>query len=134
MYTVFEAPLQMLSDNPTAYLKESESTAFIAKIPTTFDETIALDGSLGEFAAIARKKKDVWYLGVLNNWNARDITIDLSFLGAGNFEAEIFQDGVNADRDATDYKREINKVSAATKMDIHLSSGGGWAARIVKLQ
>jgi alpha-glucosidase len=133
MYTVFEAPLQMLSDNPTAYMKETESTEFISKIPTTFDETVALDGSLGEFAAIARKKKDVWYLGVLNNWNARDITIDLSFLGTGNFEAEIFEDGVNADRDATDYKREIKKVSAATKMDIHLASGGGWAARIVKL-
>jgi alpha-glucosidase len=131
MYTVFEAPLQMLADNPTVYMKEQECTDFISKIPTTFDETVALDGVLGEFVAIARKKNDVWYMGVLNNWNARDITLDFSFLGKGNFEAEIFKDGINADRDATDYKKEIKKeVNASTKMNIHLANGGGWAARI----
>ncbi len=134
MYTVFEAPLQMLSDNPTAYIKESECTDFIAKIPTTFDETVALDGSLGEFAAIARKKSNIWYIGVLNNWDARDITLSFSFLEKGNYEAEIFQDGINADRDATDYKKEIMPVSALTQMNIHLASGGGWAARIVLKQ
>jgi len=132
MYTVFEAPLQMLSDNPTVYMKESESTDFIAKMPTTFDETFALDGSLGEFAAIARKKNNIWYVGVLNNWNARDITIDFSFLGNGDYDAEIFKDGMNADRDATDYKKEIVQVNGITKLSIHLSEGGGWAARIVK--
>ena len=131
MYTVFEAPLQMLSDNPTAYMKESECTDFISKIPTTFDETVALDGSLGEFAAIARKKNNIWYIGVLNNWDARDIAISFSFLEKGNYEAEIFQDGINADRDATDYKKEIVEVNALTQMNIHLANGGGWAARIV---
>jgi alpha-glucosidase len=131
MYTVFEAPLQMLADNPTAYMKEPECTDFISKIPTTFDETVALDGILGEFAAIARRKNNIWYLGVLNNWNARELILDFSFLGKGDYEAEIFKDGFNADRDATDYKKEIKRVNALTKMNIHLSNGGGWAARIV---
>lgn len=130
MYTIFEAPLQMLADNPTAYMKEQECTDFISKIPTIFDSTVALDGSVGEFAAIARRKNETWYVGVLNNWNARDITLDFSFLGKGDYEAEIFKDGINADRDATDYKKEVKKVTAATKLDIHLSNGGGWAARI----
>jgi alpha-glucosidase len=134
MYTVFEAPLQMLSDNPTAYMKEQECTDFIAKIPTTFDETVALDGALDEFAAIAREKNNIWYLGILNNWDARDMVVDFSFLGKGNFEAEIFKDGFNADRDATDYKKEIKIVNALTKMSIHLSNGGGWAARITQIQ
>jgi alpha-glucosidase len=130
MYTVFEAPLQMLSDNPTAYMKESECTDFIAKIPTTFDETVALDGSLGEFAAVARRKDNIWYLGVMNNWTARDISVNFSFLGKGNYEAEIFQDGINADRDATDYKKEIISIDSLTQIKIHLAGGGGWAARI----
>jgi len=130
MYTVFEAPLQMLADNPTAYMKEQEYTDFISRIPTTFDNTIALDGIVGEFVAIARKKNDTWYAGVLNNWNARDITLDFSFLGKGDYEAEIIKDGINADRDATDYKKEVKRVNALTKMNIHLSNGGGWAARI----
>jgi alpha-glucosidase len=134
MYTVFEAPLQMLSDNPTAYMKESECTDFISKVPTTFDETIALDGTVGEFAAIARKKINVWWVGVLNNWNARDILLDFSFLGKGEYDAEIFKDGINADRDATDYKKEMMQVNASTKLNIHLSNGGGWTARITAVQ
>jgi alpha-glucosidase len=130
MYTVFEAPLQMLADNPTVYMKEQECTDFISGIPTTFDSTVALDGSLGEFVAMARRKNDIWYLGVLNNWNARDISLSLSFLGNGDYEAEIFRDGINAGRDATDYKKEIKRVNALSRLDIHLSNGGGWAARI----
>ncbi len=130
MYTVFEAPLQMLADNPSAYIKEQESTDFIAKVPTVFDETVALDGKVGEYAAIARKKNNTWFVGVMGNWDQHDITIDLSFLGAGSFEAEVFKDGINADRNATDYKREIVKVSSNDKLTVHLMNGGGWAARI----
>jgi alpha-glucosidase len=130
MYTVFEAPLQMLADNPTIYMKEPECTQFISGIPTTFDSTVALDGKVGEFVAIARRKNGIWYAGVLNNWNPRDLTLDFSFLGKGNYEAEIYKDGINADRDAADYKKEIKKVNASTKMEIHLSNGGGWATTI----
>lgn len=130
MYTVFEAPLGMLSDNPTAYMKEQECTNFIAKVPTVFDETVALDGKVGEYIAVARRKGDTWYIGAMTNWNARDITIDFSFLGDGTYEAEIFNDGINADRDATDYKREVITVTKNTKRTISLSNGGGWTARI----
>lgn len=130
MFVVFEAPLQMLADNPTAYMKEQESTGFISKIPTITDETVALDGKVGEYVAIARRKDRNWFVGAMSNWQQRDITVDLSFLGAGSFEAEIFQDGVNADRDATDYKRIVRKVSSGDKLTVHLMNGGGWAARI----
>ena len=130
MYIVYEAPFEMLSDNPTAYMRESESVNFISGVPTTFDETIALDGKVGEYAAIARRKKDTWYIGAMSNWKPRDLTIDFSFLKDGNYEAEIFEDGINADRDATDYKKEIIKLSAGQKLKVHLSNGGGFAARI----
>jgi alpha-glucosidase len=132
MYIVFEAPLNMLADNPTAYKKEQESTDFIAKVPTTFSETVALDGNVGKYVTIARRKGDTWFVGAMSNWNARNITIDLSFLGDGNYEAEIFKDGINADRDATDYKKEIIKVSSQDKLNVYLAPGGGWAARIYK--
>jgi alpha-glucosidase len=122
----------MLSDNPTTYKKEKESTDFIVKIPTTFDETVALDGKVGEYAALARRKGDTWFVGVMTNWTSRDITLDFSFLPEGNYEAEIFKDGVNADHDATDYKREIVAVSKNTKLTIKLYPGGGCAARIYK--
>ena len=132
MYVIFEVPLQMLSDNATIYMKEQESTDFITKVPTTFDKTMPLDGKVGEYVAIARKKGDTWYVGAMTNWTPRELTIDFSFLGEGAFEAVIFKDGINADRDATDYKKEIIKVSSADKIQIKLSPGGGWAARIDK--
>lgn len=130
MYIVFEAPLGMLSDNPTAYKKEQESTNFISKIPTTFDETVALDGKVGQFVAIARRKGDTWYAGAMSNWTPRELTIDFSFLGDGTYEAEIFRDGINADRDATDYKREVIAVTKADKKTFQLMNGGGLAMRI----
>src|SRR6266536_2275336 len=130
MYVMYEAPFEMLSNNPTIYMKEPESLNFIASVPTTFDETVALNGKVGEYAAIARRKNDTWFIGAMSNWDAHDITIDLSFLKDGNYEAEIFKDGINADRDATDYKREGIKVSAKDKINVHLSTGGGWVAKI----
>jgi alpha-glucosidase len=131
-YVIFEAPLQMLSDNPTIYKREKECTDFIAKMPTAFDETVALDGKVGEYVAIARRKGNTWFVGAMSNWTPRDINLDFSFLPEGNYEAEIFKDGINADRDATDYKREIVLVSKNTKQTIKLFPGGGWAARIYK--
>jgi alpha-glucosidase len=133
MYTVFEAPLQMLSDNPTIYMREQESTNFIAVIPTTFDETASLDGKVGEYVSIARRKGTTWYAGAMSNWNAREITVDLSFLGDGNYKATIFADGVNADRDATDYTSKTITVTAKDKLTVKMASGGGWAARFEKV-
>jgi alpha-glucosidase len=132
LYTIFESPLQMLADSPTAYMKEQESTDFIAKIPTTFDETVALDGSVGNYVALTRKKEGKWYLGAITNWNARDITIDFSFLEKGKtYEADVFTDGLNAEKAAVDYKREKITVDSTTKMTFHLASGGGLSAIII---
>ncbi len=131
-YIVFEVPIQMLSDNPTAYMREHECTLFITSIPTVFDETVPLDGKVAEYVAIARRKGSTWYAGAMTNWTPREIIIDCSFLGEGEYTAEIFSDGVNADRDATDYKKEIKTVKAGDKLKVKLMNGGGWAARFEK--
>lgn len=133
MYTIFEAPLQMLADNPTTYKKEQESTDYIASVPTTFDETVSLDGKVGEFVSIARRKGTTWYLGAMTNWDDREITIDLSFLGEGSYKAVIFSDGVNADRNGTDYVRKEVTLTSKDKLTVKLASGGGWAARFEKV-
>ena len=127
MYVLYEAPLQMMADSPTAYMKEQESTTFISQIPTTFDETVALDGKVSEYAAIARKKGNTWFVGGLTNWSAREIEFDLSFLEKGTFTAEIFKDGLNAEKDPTDYKREIIEVTNASKLKVQMAPGGGFA-------
>jgi len=132
MYVVYESPFQILSDNPGIYTKEQECTDFITKVPTTTDETVALDGEIGKYCVIARKKGDAWFIGAMTNWDEREITIDFSFTGKGKYKAEIFRDGINADKDATDYKKEFLEIESGSKLTIHLAKGGGWVARIEK--
>ncbi|MFC6999009.1 glycoside hydrolase family 97 protein [Rufibacter roseus] len=132
MYVIFESPLNMLADSPTNYLKERESTAFISSVPETWDNTVALDGKIGEHIAIARRKGNDWYVGAMTNWSARDMELDLSFLGEGNFVAEVFKDGINADKMASDYKRETVDVPQNRKLKISMAPGGGYVARIYK--
>ena len=130
MYTLYEAPLQMLADNPSNYMREQECTDFIARIPTTWDETIVLGAEFGEYVAVARKKTGKWYIAALNNWTPRDITIDLAPLGIASATADIFADGAHAHRTANDYKHTTKNISAGEKLNIHLAPGGGWTAVI----
>ncbi len=130
MYLVFDSPFNMLCDTPSNYMREEECTDFIAGVPTVWDETVVLDGKMGEYIVTARRKGDTWYVGGMTNWTPRDITVDLSFLNPGNHTATIFKDGVNAHRIARDYKRTEEKVSNNSKLNIHLAPGGGFAAQI----
>ena len=132
MYATFEAPLQMLADSPTKYEREQECTDFIARIPTVYDETVVIDGRMGEYTVVARRKGETWYVAAMTDWTARNLTIDLSFLGECTYRADIFADGVNAEKEATDYKHTKQDVNAGDKLDVHLASGGGWTAIITK--
>lgn len=131
-YVIFESPLNMLCDSPTNYEKEPECTEFISTIPTVWDKTVSLNGKIGNYLSIARQKGDVWYLGSLTNWDARTITLDLSFLGDGNWQAEVFKDGKNANRIASDYKKERISVPANRQLTISMAQGGGYAMKIYK--
>ncbi len=133
-YVIFESPLNMMCDSPSNYMKEEECTRFIASIPTVWDETKAINGEISRYVTIARRKGNTWYLGSLTNWDNREIVIDLSFLDKGEYEAEIFRDGINADRIASDYKREIIKVSSDQTIKINMAPGGGYIAKISKVK
>jgi alpha-glucosidase len=130
LYVVYESPLQMLSDSPSNYKKEQETTDFIVKIPVVWDDIIGLDGKVGEYLLLARRSGKEWFVGALTDWSARDIQLDLSFLPAGDYLMDIFQDGINADRYAGDYKHFKENVKSGDKIKIHLARGGGWSARI----
>lgn len=131
-YVIFESPLNMLCDTPTNYEKEPECTDFISAIPTIWDNTIALNGEIGKYVSIARQKGDVWYVGSMTNWDARTLGLDLLFLGEGNYAAEIYRDGVNANRIASDYRKEIISVPSNRKITISMAQGGGFAMKIYK--
>ena len=127
MYAIFEAPLQMMADSPTSYERNPECADFIAHIPTTFDQTVALGGEMGEWVAIARRKGNVWYIGAMTNWTPRQLKLDLSQLNISDRKAIVFADGINADRDATDWT-STELTIGQQPLSISLAPGGGWAA------
>lgn len=132
MYVVLESPLQMLADSPSNYRKEPESLAFLSRVPTVWDETRVLSAAIGEHILLARRSGHDWYVGGMTNWTPRDLDLDLSFLGNGAYQAEIFRDGPNADRAAVDYVKEQRRATSADKIKIHLAPGGGFVAHFAQ--
>lgn len=129
-YVIFESPLNMLCDTPNLYEEEEECTEFISQIPTVWDSTVSMDGKIGHYIAMARRKGNVWYVGTLTNWDRRSLKLDLSFLGEGDYKAEIFKDGANANDLGFDYKKEIIDIPANRQLNISMAQGGGYAMKI----
>ena len=134
LYVAYESPLQMLADSPSNYMKEQECTDFIVKVPVVWDDIRVLAGKVGDCLLLARRSGKEWFAGALTNWSPRDMDLDLSFLGEGDYIMEVFQDGINADKYASDYKHLKLDVKPGLKMKIHLAPGGGWVARITPKQ
>ena len=131
LYMIFDSPFNMLCDTPSNYMREEECADFIAGVPTVWDETVVLDGKIGEYIVTARRKGDAWYVGGITGWTPRDIEVDCSFLAPGReYDTDMFIDGVNADRVARDYRRTQSKVNSGSRLKFHLAPGGGFAARI----
>lgn len=131
-YVIFESPLNMLCDSPSNYQNEKECLDFITTIPTVWDQTKALNGEIAKYVSIARRSGDTWYIGSMTNWDKRELEVDLSFIGDGDYIAELFVDGINSDKVARDYRKEIVEISADRKLKVNMASGGGFAAKIVK--
>jgi len=132
MYVIFDAPLQMLSDSPSNYLREPEMMEFLAPVPTEWDDTKPLEGKIAQYVAVARRNGKDWYVGAMTSWTPRELELDFSFLPEGTFHMDAYQDGVNADRMGSDYKRVKMEVNRSTKLKVNLAPGGGWAARITQ--
>ena len=137
MYVVFDSPLTMMADSPTAYEKEEECASFIASIPNQYEKTKVLAGEIGKYIVTARKVAGKhWWIAGLNNWEARDVEIDISQLFEPGdrdtfFEVTIYQDGSMANRVATDYKViEGIRFDKNTKRKIHLAPGGGFVIKL----
>lgn len=127
MYVMYESPLQMLADNPSNYRKDSLCTRFISRIPTTWDKTIPLEGKVGEYAVIARKQGNKWYISAMTD-KEREFKIPLDFLDGRNYEADLFSDGINADKHASDYKITHASLKNGGTINIKMQQGGGFCA------
>ena len=129
MMTLYEAPLQMLADSPTKYERNMECFSYMAGVPDTWDETVALEGDPDCMCACARRSGETWYAAGMTNADAREFVLDTSFLGAGAWEAEIFRDAADSDENPTHYVHERRKVRVGERLAFAMSSGGGFTAR-----
>lgn len=130
---LYEAPLQMLCDSPTNYEKNMECFSFMAKIPTVWKSVVGLAGSPDTMFVAARETRDgAWYAGGITTIEARDCELDTSFLGGGEWKAEIFRDAGDAKEDAQKYVHETRKVKAGEHLPFHMAPGGGFVIRFSK--
>ncbi len=131
-YVVQDSPFTMLADSPTSYEADEPYTQYIASLPVVFDKTIVPQGEIGKYIVTARQKGNDWYVGGQTNWDARSLSLKFDFLGEGNYEALILQDGINANHDAEDYLIKKETVNKNTSLDIPLASGGGFVIKLIK--
>lgn len=130
-YIVHDSPFTMLCDAPTNYLNEQECVDFITSLPVETDSTFIASGELGKYIVTVRKKDVNWYVGGMTNWDRRDVELDFSFLPEGvRYTATLFVDGINADKQAEDYRMEKRIVDRESRMKLHLASGGGFAMKL----
>ena len=128
---ITESPMQMLPDAQPLYYRERECTEFLTRIPVEWDETVPVDGKLGNYVSLARRNGNIWYVAAITDWNPRTMEIHFDFLDEGkNYQIEIIKDGINADITANDYIKEVSKVKKGDRMTINLAPGGGWIAKI----
>ncbi|MEP3655555.1 MAG: glycoside hydrolase family 97 protein [Litorimonas sp.] len=138
LYVVLYSPIQMVVDTPEEYAKRPDAFQFIKDVPTDWEESVALDGAVGEFAVIARKDRNSedWYVGAVTDADAREVAFkDLSFLDEGTYEAQIYADGVTADYEDDPYAMDIRKqeVTQNSRLSLRLARSGGFAIRFRKI-
>ncbi len=132
MYVCYESPLQMLCDAPSNYYRQPEAIEFLSKVPTVWNETKVLKAKVSDYLIVARRNGQNWFVGGMTDWTPRTFTLSFSFLKKGQKYRIIYlEDGVNADRIATDFKRVSREITAADSLTIKMAPGGGWAAQII---
>lgn len=132
MFVVFDQYLAMLCDSPEEYRKVPDILRFLSAVPTSFDETRVLAAGVGDYAVVAKRRGDDWYVGGMTDWTARTVEVDCSFLQAGKaYTAEIYRDGFESSLYADQYEFERVPVSNRTKLSLRMASGGGFAIRLV---
>ena len=131
---IYDSPLLAMADKPENYYGQ-KGIEFLKGIPTSWDDTKVLDGQIGRYIITVRKKKDMWYIAAITNWDSRTLNLPLSFLDSGGYSAVLFEDGPDAEtmnaRDVT--SREMT-VTAKDSLPMKLVSGGGFVAILKKIQ
>ncbi len=101
-------------------------------VPATWDETKVLDGKIGEYVVIARRRGTEWFVGAMTD-GARKLTIPLAFLGSGAYEATVYADVPESAAAPTKIgitPKALPPAKTARSLEVSLVPGGGAAVHI----
>lgn len=132
MYIVYESPLQMLSDSPSKYDENPECLDFLKTVPAVWDETVPLWGEIGHNIAVARRSGDRWFVGAMSAGSEEEASVDLSFLPEGVYDVTVYVDGINASKNAKDYRKMRVVLKNGQTFPFRFASNGGMVAVIEK--
>jgi len=130
-FVIYESPLTVVCDHPDNILNQPGSD-FLKIVPTTWDDIKFVGGYPGDHVAIAKRTGDKWFLGVLNNSIGKTIELNLSFLPAGNYEAETWSDTKNSDKEPKEIKKSIISIKSPGTLKVTMAKDGGFVAVIKK--
>jgi alpha-glucosidase len=133
MYVILESYLTMVCDFPAAY-EGQPGFDFIRDVPSTWDETRVPEAIPGQWACIARRKGNRWFVGTINNSAEKTVTLPLRFLPAGEYEATLYNDAPDAGAQPDHLVREVRRVRGSDSITVRLAPGGGQAIKLVRLE
>jgi alpha-glucosidase len=138
LYVVIYSPIQMAADLPRNYQANPAAFQFIKDVPTDWEESIAIDGEVGDYVVFARKEREGedWYLGALTDEAARNLSVELDFLEKGKrYQAQIYRDGETAEwkNNPYDIVIENKAVTNTDSLTLPLATSGGVAIRFKAL-
>jgi alpha-glucosidase len=126
-FVVYESPLTVVCDHPDNILNKPGAD-FLKIVPTTWDDIKFLDGYPGDYIALAKRSGNLWFLGVMNNSTGKSIELKLDFLPAGNYEAEIWADTKNSDKEPMEIKKSTKSVKSGDEIKVTMAKNGGFVA------
>ena len=132
LYLTLDSPFSMLCDTPSRYMADQATTDFISSLPRNYEKTLCLDGKIGEYVVMARKAGNDWYVAGTTNWDARELSLDLSVLGDGEYEMECYLDGEDADIDACSHVISKSGAQKLGKVALRMAQGGGFLIKLRK--
>ena len=134
LYVTIYSPMQMAADLPENYAGKP-AFQFIRDVAVDWDTTRVLEGSIGDYVAVARRERNgqTWFIGAITDESSRTLEVPLTFLTPGRrYVAEIYADGPGAHWLTNPLPVSITRrrVTSLTRLRMVLAPGGGQAIRI----
>jgi len=130
-YVIINSSLVMLADSPDEYRKYPDILQYLSEVPATWDDTKVLNAKLGEYAVVAKRKGNTWYVAGMNAWGERRLNVDFSFLGKNRrIDAQLFTDTEKSNDDANQYQNKRMNMNTSKPVEMYMASGGGFVAVI----